>query len=48
MPSSCSSIRLAASPAIPGRERCFYKRLDDGAWHAVDPVLKDPDTIYGG
>ena len=31
-----------------GRERCFYKRLDGGAWHAVDPVLKDPDTIYGG
>ena len=31
-----------------GRERCFYKRLDDGEWHAVDPVLKDPDTIYGG
>jgi phosphoribosyl-AMP cyclohydrolase len=31
-----------------GRERCFYKRLDDGAWQAVDPVLKDPDTIYGG
>ena len=31
-----------------GRERCFYKRLDDDEWHAVDPVLKDPDTIYGG
>ena len=31
-----------------GRERCFYKRLDDGVWHAVEPVLKDPDTIYGG
>ena len=31
-----------------GHERCFYKRLDDGEWHAVEPVLKDPDTIYGG
>jgi len=31
-----------------GRERCFYKRLDDGEWRAVEPVLKDPDTIYGG
>jgi phosphoribosyl-AMP cyclohydrolase len=30
-----------------GRERCFYKRLDDGEWRAVEPVLKDPDTIYG-
>jgi phosphoribosyl-AMP cyclohydrolase len=31
-----------------GRERCFYKRLVDGEWRAVEPVLKDPDTIYGG
>jgi phosphoribosyl-AMP cyclohydrolase len=30
-----------------GRERCFYKRLDDGAWHDVEPVLQDPETIYG-
>jgi len=30
-----------------GRERCFYKKLEDGQWNAVDPVLKDPDTIYG-
>ncbi len=30
-----------------GRERCFYKRLEGGEWRAVDPVLKDPDTIYG-
>lgn len=31
-----------------GRERCFYKLLEDGEWRAVEPVLKDPDTIYGG
>ncbi len=30
-----------------GRERCFYTLLEDGEWRAVDPVLKDPDTIYG-
>ena len=30
-----------------GRERCFYKRLDDEEWRVVEPVLKDPDTIYG-
>jgi len=30
-----------------GRERCFYKKLEDGQWNAVEPVLKDPDTIYG-
>jgi phosphoribosyl-AMP cyclohydrolase len=31
-----------------GRERCFFQRLDDGAWHVVEPVLKDPESIYGG
>lgn len=31
-----------------GRESCFYRRLEDGAWAEADPVLKDPDAIYGG
>ena len=30
-----------------GRERCFYKRLDGDAWREVEPVLRDPRTIYG-
>ena len=30
-----------------GRERCFYQRLDDGRWLAVDPILEDPATVYG-
>ena len=30
-----------------GRERCFYRRLDGGQWTTVDPVLKDPEAIYG-
>jgi len=30
-----------------GRHRCFFQRLEAGAWHAVEPVLKDPRTIYG-
>jgi len=29
-----------------GRERCFYRRLDDGQWIRTDPVLKDPREIY--
>ena len=29
-----------------GRHSCFFRRLDTGAWQAVDPVLKDPETIY--
>lgn len=34
-----------------GRESCFFQRLEAGEdgsprWVAVDPVLKDPETIY--
>ncbi|HES76091.1 MAG TPA: phosphoribosyl-AMP cyclohydrolase [bacterium] len=29
-----------------GRQSCFYSRLQDGQWVAVDPVLKNPDEIY--
>jgi phosphoribosyl-AMP cyclohydrolase len=30
-----------------GRRSCFYQRLEDSCWVAVEPVLKDPDVIYG-
>jgi len=29
-----------------GRHSCFFSVLKDGAWQAVDPVLKDPADIY--
>ncbi len=29
-----------------GRKSCFYRRLEDGAWKTVAPVLKDPREIY--
>ena len=29
-----------------GRHSCFYQSLQNGQWQAVDPVLKDPETIY--
>lgn len=29
-----------------GRESCFYRRYQAGAWHSVEPVLKSPDAIY--
>jgi len=29
-----------------GRRRCFFKKLQDGRWESVEPVLKDPETIY--
>jgi phosphoribosyl-AMP cyclohydrolase len=30
-----------------GHERCFFMKLDNDAWHDVEPVLKDPKAIYG-
>ena len=30
-----------------GRESCFYRRLDGQQWQAVDPVLQDPELMYG-
>jgi len=29
-----------------GRESCFYRRLIDKQWQAIEPILKDPNTIY--
>jgi phosphoribosyl-AMP cyclohydrolase len=29
-----------------GRHSCFFQRLEDGRWMSVDPVLKDPASIY--
>lgn len=29
-----------------GRERCFYKQLQDGQWVEVEPIIKDPAAIY--
>jgi phosphoribosyl-AMP cyclohydrolase len=30
-----------------GRESCFFRKLENGRWVSVDPVLKDPKLIYG-
>ena len=29
-----------------GRRSCFFQRLEDGEWKAVEAVLKDPHEIY--
>ena len=29
-----------------GRHSCFFQRLENGEWKSVDPVLKDPESIY--
>lgn len=41
--------QLGHEPGIAchtGRHSCFYSVLKDGAWQSVDPVLKDPASIY--
>jgi len=30
-----------------GRESCFFRKLENGQWVTIDPVLKDPALIYG-
>jgi phosphoribosyl-AMP cyclohydrolase len=29
-----------------GRHSCFFEKLENGQWLAVEPVLKDPGSIY--
>ena len=41
--------QLGHEPGIAchtGRHSCFFQRLEGDRWHAVDPVLKDPEHIY--
>ena len=41
--------QLGHQPGIAchtGRHSCFFSVFKDGAWHSVDPVLKDPEAIY--
>jgi phosphoribosyl-AMP cyclohydrolase len=30
-----------------GRASCFFRKLDAGKWIVTQPVLRDPDQIYG-
>jgi phosphoribosyl-AMP cyclohydrolase len=41
--------QLGHEPGIAchtGRHSCFFQSLQNGQWQALDPVLKDPETIY--
>jgi phosphoribosyl-AMP cyclohydrolase len=45
-----SVTQLGHEPGIAchtGRHSCFFQVLRDGQWGTVDPVLKDPQSIYG-
>jgi len=30
-----------------GRHHCFFRQLQDNSWVNVEPVLKDPKSLYG-
>lgn len=30
-----------------GRHHCFYRELREDDWEVIEPVLKDPEAIYG-
>ena len=41
--------QLGHEPGIAchtGRHSCFFQRLEADVWAAVEPVLKDPKSIY--
>ena len=29
-----------------GRHSCFFQKYQNGEWAAIEPVLKDPESIY--
>jgi phosphoribosyl-AMP cyclohydrolase len=31
-----------------GRHHCFFRTLREGRWEVTEPVVKDPQSIYGG
>lgn len=44
-----SVTQLGHEPSIAchtGRHACFFRKLLPDGWETVDPVLKDPTTIY--
>jgi phosphoribosyl-AMP cyclohydrolase len=44
-----SQLGQESGPAIAchtGRHSCFFHRYENGQWRVVEPVLKDPQTIY--
>jgi phosphoribosyl-AMP cyclohydrolase len=41
--------QLGHEPGIAchtGRHSCFFSKYENGQWTAVEPVLKDPESIY--
>jgi phosphoribosyl-AMP cyclohydrolase len=39
--------QIGAIACHTGRRRCFFQRLEQGAWRVTDEVVKQPEDIYG-
>jgi hypothetical protein len=39
--------QLGGMACHTGRESCFFRELQGERWVSVDPVLKNPEEIYG-
>lgn len=39
--------QIGGAACHTGRESCFFQVLDDDEWVTRDPVLKDPEQMYG-
>ncbi|HDY84902.1 hypothetical protein LCGC14_0802010 [marine sediment metagenome] len=39
-------VQLGGIACHTGRHHCFYQKLVDGEWQAIETVLKDPKEIY--
>lgn len=38
--------QVAGIACHTGRESCFFRKLENGKWVTIDPVIKDPSLIY--
>jgi phosphoribosyl-AMP cyclohydrolase len=48
--SDCLLLRVEQRGGIAchtGRAHCFYRRFENGAWQVTEPVLADPQVLYG-
>mgnify|MGYP006271524905 FL=1 len=48
--SDCLLLRVEQRGGIAchtGRAHCFYRRYEDGDWRVTEPVIRNPDELYG-
>ena len=40
-------VQVGGIACHTGRRSCFYRLAEEGRWRATDPVIKQPEDIYG-